>query len=137
MRYYGRLFILSLSATVILNVPFLIHHRLPWHEAIGVAAMIPALGLFAAWSYTMRVRWAGPVSKEWQFHFALFPATFALVLQAILVCAVNYIDYGNVIPTSTEHRIMVVAGLAAFGCRCGCLRVGVLKRLGSIPFTYA
>jgi hypothetical protein len=114
MRFYFHLFLLSLAATVLLNVPFLIHYRLPWKDVLGVTAMLAALGPFGAWSYSMRARGAG-VSREWQFHFALFPATFALILQAILVAAISYIDFGSVVPTSAERRVMVVAGLAALG----------------------
>ena len=114
MKSYLRLFLISLTAVTVLNVPFLIYHQLPWFDVCVLAISITAFGLLAASRYEQRARLTGSVSDEWRLYFTIFPATFLVILHAILVSAARYQESGILIPMTTDHIVIISAGLAAF-----------------------
>jgi len=114
MRTYAKLFFISAAATLLLDLPFLIWHKLPAKEVAGFAATIALFGVAAAWSYSVRTRLFGGFREEWRVHFAIFPATFAVILQALVVAGFSFFDFGTPIPKAPSGRIMLTAGVAAF-----------------------
>ncbi|HQF38361.1 MAG TPA: hypothetical protein PK322_04510 [Opitutaceae bacterium] len=114
MRIYAKLLGVSATATVLLDVPFLIWHGLSVSEVAGVGAMIALLGVFSAWSYAQRARLFGEFREEWRVFFAAFPATFGVILQALVVAGFSYYDSGSLLPETQKEKVMLVAGIAVF-----------------------
>ena len=98
-----------------MGVPLLAYHGLPWQDIGAIAGAMTFAGPFAVWGYTSRARWTGDVSEEWRCYFAMFPATFAVILQAIIVSSTEYLNSGTLVPVTMDHVIIDLAGIAAFG----------------------
>jgi hypothetical protein len=114
MRTYARLFLFSALATVLLDVPFLVWHELPLTDVVIIACMIAVFGVLSSWRYSSRARLVGGFSEEWRVYFSIFPATFALILQAIVAASFSYSDSGTLIPHSPKEKVILLAGLVAF-----------------------
>jgi len=114
MRTYVRLFFVSGLATLLLDVPFLVWHELPAPEVVGIACTIAIFGVFSAARFSSRARLFGGFTEEWQVFFAAFPATFCVILQALVVAGLSYYDTQTIIPAAVRGRIMLLAGVATF-----------------------
>jgi hypothetical protein len=110
MRKTVRLLLISSVATLLLDVPFLVWHGLPRNEIVGFACTIAFFGVFSATGYSSRTRLFGGFKEEWLLYFAVFPATFAVILQAIVVASFSYFDSGTIVPSTFKGRIMLLAG---------------------------
>jgi len=105
---------LSLSATLVLNLPFLLYYDLSWTDTLGSIAILSSLGPFFSWSYAAQAKMIrSRFSKEWQIGYALFPPTFALILQAIWITTWNQIEHGSILPRSLPHWVMLGCGVTS------------------------